>query len=536
MDHSKKDQQQGQDQQGQQQQNSQQQGQQASFQLQNDQQQQPHQIQSQSERKQSDQLKNVGEFQSALKDNVNTIIHILGDSSDLVVRELSFSDQNKVALLYLEGMIDLKTAQNSVIGPLLKQSQQEEITLQYLANQVIETGDVSTAQSFSEAIEQIVFGSLILLMEGEPGALIISIAEWEDRSVMESKAQPAVRGPQNSFTEKLRTNTTLVRRKVKDTRVRLDSLHVGNFTKTEVALMYMEGLVDDKIVQELHQNLKSINKDQILEGEYIEEIILSNKQFTIFPRFYNTDRPDTIAAGILEGRIAIFIDGTPFVLLAPTLFVDFLQSAEDYYQAYLYSNLTRLLRYISLFICLFAPALYIALTTFHQDMIPTQLLISIAGQREGTPFPAFIEAFIMEVAFEILREAGIRMPRTIGQAVSIVGTIVIGQAAVEAGIVSAAMVIVVAITAISSFVIPSYNLAIPIRILRFLFMLLATTFGAYGITIGWLLLLIHLCHLNSFGVPYMSPIAPYRKKAAMDAILRYPYRSRNQKQQSGTEK
>ncbi|MNP15495.1 Spore germination protein A1 [compost metagenome] len=298
----------------------------------------------------------------------------------------------------------------------------------------------------------------------------------------------------------------------------------------------MEGLVDDKIVKELHQNLKSIHKDQILEGEYIEEIILSTKQFTIFPRFYNTDRPDTIAAGILEGRVAIFIDGTPFVLLVPTLFVDFLQSAEDYYQPYLYSNLIRVLRYLSLCICLFAPAIYIALTTFHQDMIPTQLLLSIAGQREGVPFPAFIEALIMEVAFEILREAGIRMPRTIGQAVSIVGTIVIGQAAVEAGIVSAAMVIVVAITAISSFVIPAYSLAIPIRIIRFIFMLLATTFGSYGITIGWILLLIHLCHLNSFGVPYMSPIAPHRRGAARDAILRYPYRNRGKKQQSRTEK
>ncbi|MOA25127.1 Spore germination protein A1 [compost metagenome] len=169
-------------------------------------------------------------------------------------------------------------------------------------------------------------------------------------------------------------------------------------------------------------------------------------------------------------------------------------------------------------------------------MIPTQLLLSIAGQREGVPFPAFIEALIMEVAFEILREAGIRMPRTIGQAVSIVGTIVIGQAAVEAGIVSAAMVIVVAITAISSFVIPAYSLAIPIRIIRFIFMLLATTFGSYGITIGWILLLIHLCHLNSFGVPYMSPIAPHRRRAARDAILRYPYRNRGKKQQPRTEK
>lgn len=468
------------------------------------------------------------DFSSSLHKNLEQIRTILGNSSDINVRELHITDQYKVGLVYFEGMIDVKTAQNSVIAPLLKYSCQEEITLEVLKGRVIEAGEVRSASSFSDAVEQILSGNMLVILDGEPGALIMLIAEWEDRTVMESKTQPVVRGPQNAFTEKLRTNTTLVRRKVKDTRVRLNSFQAGASTKTEIALMYMEGIADLELVDQLSRKLSSIKQDRILEGQYLEEIILANKQLTIFPRFYNSDRPDSIAAGILEGRIAIFVDGTPFVLLAPTLFVDFLQSAEDYYQPYLYSNLVRMLRYLSLCICLFAPSIYIALTTFHQDMIPTQLLISIAGQREGTPFPAFIEALIMEVAFEILREAGIRMPRTIGQAVSIVGTIVIGQAAVEAGIVSAVMVIVVAITAISSFVIPAYNFAIPIRIIRFLFMILAATFGSYGITIGWMLLMIHLCHLNSFGVPYFSPIAPYHRREARDAIFRFPFRSKKQ--------
>jgi len=221
--------------------------------------------------------------------------------------------------------------------------------------------------------------------------------------------------------------------------------------------------------------------------------------------------------------VALFVDGTPFVMLTPALFVDFIQSAEDYYQRPIYSNLIRILRYAALMICLLAPSVYIALTTFHQDMLPTQLLLSLAAQREGVPLPAFIEAFLMEVTFEILREAGIRMPRTIGQAVSIVGTIVIGQAAVEASIVSAAMVIIVSITAISSFVIPSYSMSFPIRIIRFLFMALSASFGVYGLTIGIIVLVVHLCHLHSFGIAYMSPSAPFNASDQNDAIFRNPF-------------
>lgn len=233
------------------------------------------------------------------------------------------------------------------------------------------------------------------------------------------------------------------------------TIKVGRLSKTDVAIMYINNLADEELIQQLVERLSNAHQERVLEGEYLEEILLGKKKVTIFPIFYNSDRPDTIAAGIMDGRIAIFIDGTPFVLLVPSLFVDFIQSAEDYYQSYIYSSFIRILRYIGMFICMFVPSIYIALTTYHQGMLPTQLLLSLIAQREGIPFPAFVEAMLMEVTFEILREAGIRMPRTVGQAVSIVGTIVIGQAAVEASIVSAAMVIIVAITGIASFVIPS---------------------------------------------------------------------------------
>lgn len=472
-------------------------------------------------------------FSGKLDQTIGTIRSLMGHSSDLVVRQIVICRNIHVALIYLDGMTDVQTIQGYILSPLLECGE-EKVSLSLLAEKVIQASEVDFADSLQDALDRILAGFLLILIEGETAGLVVSTAKWEDRSVNESKTQPVIRGPQHAFTEKLRTNTTLVRRRIKDSRVRLAEYRIGKLSKTVVAVMYLQGPANDQLVAKLIGNLKNVTEDQILEGEQLEEILLKNKQYSIFPRFYNTDRPDTIAAGIMEGRIAIFIDGTPFVLLVPTMFTDFIQSAEDYYQPYLYSSIIRFVRYIALFICMFAPAVYIALTTFHQDMIPTQMLFSLASQREGIPFPAFLEAILMEVTFEVLREAGIRMPRTIGQAVSIVGTIVVGQAAVEAGIVSAAMVIVVAITGIASFVIPSYSMAIPVRLVRFVFMAMAASFGAYGITIGFILLIVHLCHLRSFGIPYFSPFAPYNKRLFKDSLFRFPYRGSKTKK-SGQE-
>ncbi|PAD32214.1 spore germination protein [Paenibacillus sp. 7523-1] len=464
------------------------------------------------------------EFSKPIYQNIDLICDFMGKSSDFVVREITVGSYH-AALFYLDGMTDMQKIQDNVIRPL-QETSAEELSLSFLKDSVLDVGEVSFSDNIEDALEQILSGGLLLLIDGMGEGLVVSIPGWEERSITESKTQPVIRGPQESFTENLRTNTTMVRRRVKDTRVRLTNVKVGEKTKTDISVMYMHGVADDELVRNMISRLKNMKMDRVLEGEYLEECLVENKQLTIFPIFYNSDRPDSIAAGVMEGKIAIFIDGTPFVILAPAVFVDFIQSAEDYYQSFIYSSIIRVLRYISLAICLLAPAIYVALTTFHQDMIPTVLLLSLSAQREGVPFPAFVEAMIMEVIFEILREAGLRMPRTVGQAVSIVGSIVIGQAAVEANIVSPVMVIVVAITAISSFVIPSYTMAIPIRILRFAFIGIAAMFGVYGLTVGILILLVHLNSLHSFGVPYMSPIANFQSSKHSDAVLRFPFRNK----------
>jgi len=464
-------------------------------------------------------------FYNKLNDNIDAMLSIMGHSIDFTYRVVRMANNQRAALIYLDGMVDMQAMQDGVIRPIMERALVQDNVLDHMKDQVLESGNASYAHSMPDALEKIIAGSLLVLVEGVHTGLLISLPGWEERAVTESTTQSVVHGPQNAFTENVRTNITLVRRRVRDLRVRISSVTVGTMTKTDVAVMYINGVAEQKLVNDLLAKLGEVKQDGIFDGRYLEELITERKRQTVFPTFFNTDRPDSIAAGMLEGKIAIFVDGTPFVLLVPAFFTDFLQSPEDYYQPYLFSSLMRLLRYAALFVCLIAPAAYISLTTFHQDMLPTPLLLSLAAQRENVPFPAFIEAFIMEVIFEILREAGIRMPRTIGQAVSIVGSIVIGQAAVEAGIVSAAMVIVVAITAMSSFVIPSYSMSIAIRVLRFLFMIIASLYGVYGLTIGVILLIVHLCGVQSFGMPYMSPFAPYKKGAQRDALIRFPYRS-----------
>jgi spore germination protein KA len=367
----------------------------------------------------------------------------------------------------------------------------------------------------------ILSGETVILVDGYPYGFALNTIGGNNRAVEEPTTQSVVRGPREGFNESISTNISLIRKRIKSPNLWLETMTIGKVTQTAIGVMYINGIVNDKLIAEVNERLERIDIDGILESGNIEELI-QDETFTPFPTLYNTERPDVIAAGLLEGRVAILVDGTPFVLLAPALFVQFYQSAEDYYQRAEFASLIRILRYICFFISLLGPSLYIGITTFHQELLPSSLLFSLAAQREGIPFPAFVEALLMEITFEILREAGVRLPKTVGQAVSIVGALVIGQAAVEAGLVSPAMVIVVAITAISNFVIPAFNMGISIRIIRFLLMVLAASFGLFGVTVGLIGIVQHLCSLRSFGVPYMSPMAPFIFADQKDTILRLP--------------
>ncbi|OOC62864.1 spore germination protein [Paenibacillus ihbetae] len=469
-----------------------------------------------------------------IKSSLEHIRTTLGNSTDIVIREIPLDEEEKhyIAILYTDGLADQKIISESIMmvvadiskslvrkdydysQPLDGQKILEKISLV--------NHEIHTITDYKKLFHSLLSGDTIFLIDGLDRGITASTRGWKDRGVMETSAENVVRGPRESFSESLRTNTALIRRKIKDPNLWMETKQIGRITQTDVAIMYIHGIANDKIVEEVRTRLDRIDVDSILESGYIEELV-QDKTLSPFPTVYNTERPDVIAAELLEGKIAILVDGTPFVLVVPALFVSFLHAAEDYYQRADISSFLRLLRYLSIFISLLGPSLYVAITTFHQEMLPTRLIFGLAGQREQVPFPAFVEAVLMEVTFEILREAGVRLPKNIGSAISIVGTLVIGQAAVEAGIISPAMVIVVAITAISSFVVPSFNMSIAFRMLRFPLMALAGSFGLFGILVGVIAIILHLCSLRSFGIPYMSPFAPLIPEGQKDSVFRLPH-------------
>ncbi|MFQ3545931.1 spore germination protein [Halobacillus rhizosphaerae] len=460
-----------------------------------------------------------------VEENLLYIQTSLGKSSDLVVRKFTLG-KTECAVLFIDGMVNKDTIQDFIMEALMLELPEKRPTIRHLYETIKQSslpiGELSEVDNCEGLFNRLLAGETLLILDHEQKALSASTKGWRDRGVQETTSESVIRGPREAFTETLRTNTALIRRKIRSPQLRVDAKTIGTVTNTDVAVIYLNGIAEDKVVQEVHKRLDRIEIDGILEGGYIEEFI-QDGQYSPFPTIYYSEKPDAIAGGLLEGRVAIITDGTPDVLLVPALFVNFLQSTEDYYQRADIGTLIRLLRLLCFNIALFMPSLYIAFTTFHQEMIPAPLLISLAAQQEGVPFPAFVEAIIMEVTFEILREAGIRLPKTVGSAVSIVGALVIGQAAVQAGLVSAAMVIVVSLTAISSFVFPAYNMAIPVRMLRFVFMILAATFGLYGIILGLIAMVLHLCSLKSFGMPYMSPFAPFVPKDQKDVLVRFPH-------------
>jgi spore germination protein KA len=470
---------------------------------------------------------------SDLESNLDFIKKTLGNSSDIVTRNFQAGKNGvlKLAIIYTDGLTDTVAIQEFILEKLMVSLQNEDLKsnvvhtsnlFDVIESHALPVAELKKVSDFQKLFLQLLSGDTIILMDGLPKGMVLGLRDWADRGVQEPSSQTVVRGPKDGFTETIRKNTALIRRRIKDPNLWIETKQIGKKTQTDVAIIYLRGVVNDKTVKEVQSRLNRINIDAILESGYIEELI-QDEIFTPFPTVFNTERPDAVAAAILEGRIAILIDGTPFVLIVPALFTHFFQSSEDYYQRADIATLIRLLRYICFFLALLTPSAYIAVTTFHQEMLPTQLLISLTSQREGVPFPAIVEAMLMELTFEILREAGLRMPRAIGSSISIVGALVIGQAAVEAGFVSASMVIIVSLTAICSFVSPSFNMSISIRILRFLFMILSATFGLFGIILGVIVMVLHLNSLRSFGIPYLAPNAPFILQDQKDNFIRMPH-------------
>lgn len=476
----------------------------------------------------ADEAEKPQSLSQELKKNLDAVTAEFGESCDLVVREFSFGKDGKIkaALIFLDGMANLPLINNNIIKPLMYDSRffrTEETTgissIGELRDRLLSVGDVKVASTLYEVMGACLSGDAVLLVDGFCNALDVSAKGWEKRAISEPNTETVVRGPREGFTENLRTNTAMLRRKIRDPALKIRTLEIGRRTRTQVNILYMEGIANPALIQEIERRLKDISTDAILAAGYLEQYI-EDAPYSVFQTIWYSERPDAIAGKLMEGRAAIIVDGTPFVLSVPMLFMENFQTAEDYIVRSYYASVIRFLRLSAFLISLFAPALYVAFSTYHQELIPTSLLFTMAASSEGVPFPAAVETAIMMFTFEILKEAGIRMPRPVGQAISIVGALVMGQSAVQAGLVGAPVVIVIAITAVSSFVSPYASDAI--SLLRWVLMILAASMGSFGITLGTLAILIHLTSLKSFNADYFAPFAPFRPADLKDTAVRAP--------------
>ncbi|MBU9714832.1 spore germination protein [Bacillus tamaricis] len=469
--------------------------------------------------------------------NINDIEEILGGSSDIKKREFYLYEAShiKATLFFIDGLVNEEVIDKTIISPLITKSYESILDKTrpalgvYLSERItkhlVSNPSIATVSKFKDGIDGLLSGQSLLLVDFCEEAFLISTPGWDARSVNEPQTEPVIRGPKDGFVEKLSTNTALVRRRIKDPFFRIESLQLGERSKTEIAIGYIEGIVRDGLVDEVKQRLQDIKIDAIIESGYVEELI-NDAPLSPFVTVQGTERPDKVSAEVYEGRVAIFVDNTPYVLIVPTHFWQFLNASDDYYSHYLIGSFYRILRYIAFVVSLTLPSIYVMLVSFHIEMLPTPLAITIAAGREAIPFPVLIEALAMEIAFELMREAGLRMPKPVGQAVSIVGSLIIGQAAVDAGLVSPIMVIVVATTGIASFAIPNYDASYSLRLLRFPLLIASGTMDLLGFAAIFVIIIIHALSLRSFGEPFMSPILPMYGTDMKDTMVRMPWWSK----------
>ena len=444
-------------------------------------------------------------------------IFVIPPNQDIVLRPFQIPALNKEALvIYVDGLIDRVTLSFAALEPLMVLNTEVITTkdpIRIIYERLLPGHQITKTNKMTDVINGILDGSSVLIIDGSDECLVLDSKGWEHRPIEKPANEHVVRGPQEGFTETFRVNTASVRRYIKDPGLVTEIFRVGKRSRTLVGVMYIKDICDPQLVEEVKYRIQSISDktDYISETGSLEEYIEDHPR-ALVPQMLSTERPDRIAAHIREGFVGVIMANSPYSLAIPTTFSIFLHAAEDQYLRWPFGNFLRILRASSIFIALLLPAIYIATVNYHQEMIPTDLLLAITSSRESVPFPSIIEILFMEFSFELIREAGTRIPSVIGPTIGIVGALILGQAAVAASIVSPILIIVVAITALGSFVVPTYNASFTIRLVRFLFTLLGGFMGFFGIAFGVFMMTLHVATVTSFGVPFLSPITPFGSK------------------------
>lgn len=476
-----------------------------------------------------------GSLSRQLSKNKFLLEEILKDCNDIVKKDFFCGkDRNvKAYIMYTDGLTKTEMIEESILRPVLSREipefaggtdEREEKLYEFVSKEVLEIADLKAFSTMEDVVTQVLAGNSVLLLDGCRKAIVISSKLFPARGVQAADQEVAIRGPKDSFTESLRSNTALIRRRIRDSRLKVKQYTVGERSKTDLALMYMDDLVKQEVLKEIEERIARVSMDGILDSGMLEQLLVTDWK-TPFPCFQRTQRPDKTASALLEGRIVLVTDNSPDALLLPATFHIFFQASDDYYNRWETASFARLLRYAASILAVGFPAFYVAVASFHTEVLPTSLILNFAQARQGIPFPVVLEVLIMELAFELLREAGIRLPGQLGGTIGIVGGLIVGQAAVDAGLVSTIVVIVVALTAIASFSIPNETMGAAFRILKFFFLFMSALWGLYGFFLAWLVFIVHLCSLESFGEPYLMPDewdAQERKEKYKDYYLRLP--------------
>ena len=510
--------------------------------------------------------KNFAENLTYLKTRYNSLIN-----SDIVIREFTLLANNteyNAALILIDGMVDSQIINNSVLKPLMLRNKSNTSSISntqqphqsnpykstnsndtnsstkeiiseynnndviirkikkfdlknYIYNHLIPQNSVTILKNFDDAISSINMGNSLLIVDTIDVAFDIDAKGFKQRSISSPQNEIVVRGSQEAFVENIRTNTSMLRRLVNNENLIIENCTVGKISKTKIAVCYLKDIANNDLVAEVKYRVNNLDIDYLTSSGQLEQLIQDNGS-SLYPQLIATERPDKVTIHLLEGRVAIIVNDTPYVLVAPGVLSDFMSSPEDANYKFQFSNMLKLIRLIAIFFALFLPGIYVAVTSYHHELLPTELLFTIEAARETVPFPVIFEILLMEISFELIREAGVRVPSPIGPTIGIVGGLILGEAAVSANLVSPILIIIVAITAICSFSIPDFSLNFTIRISRFIYILLGYMAGFLGIAVGMFIQLVLLCSLTSFGCPYITPFIVTSNKRSLTSYFLQP--------------
>lgn len=463
-------------------------------------------------------------FMGYYSKNIEILNDRFKDWDDIVKREIYVGKQknNKAFIIYIDDMVDRDLIENQIIKNLLIDINIPDNSSEMFVESGITTADIKKVKAIDEAVLEVMCGNTLVMFDCIDDFVIISSKGFPKRGVEKPSTEVVIQGPQEAFAESIRINTVLIRRRIRDVNLKCKQIKLGNKSQNDIAIMYMEDTVDKKALKILNERLSKINTDIIYDTGYLEQLIEDN-MYSPFPQVQLTERPDKAVSELNEGRICIIVDNSPFVMMVPTVLASFYQSSEDYYQKWEIMSFLRLIRYIAGLAALILPALYIALVVFSPQMLPDSLALKLASDKVGVPFPTVIEIIGMEIVFEALREAGTRMPTNLGGTLGIVGGIIVGQAAVDAGLVSPMVVIIIAMTGVCSFAIPNISLVSAYRLLKYFMIFLAAVGGFGGIIVGLFLVVSHICGLKSFGKNYCEPFTgDSRNSVIKDTLIRIP--------------